>query len=67
MEIKMTKPFLFNLAALAVVPMLATKASTAEAQVDMIYYVADDPATPKYRATQLAALAGKMLNKMNRR
>lgn len=60
------KPFHFNMASVGVVPILAFTAKTAEAQIDAIYNVADDPATPRDHATQLARLAGKMLKKIGR-
>ena len=57
-------PFTFNLASVGVVPIGAFVVKTAEAQVDIIYDAADDPATPKDHATQLASLAGKMMKKI---
>jgi hypothetical protein len=54
------RPFIFNLAALAIVPLTALQATTATDQIDALYACADDPETPLARASALAQLASLM-------
>lgn len=57
-------PFIFNMAALAIIPISAATAKTATAQIDAIYNVADDPNTPVDQATALAKLAGRLMQRL---
>jgi hypothetical protein len=61
---KAPKPFILNIAALAIVPVSAITARTAYDQIDAIYACADDPSTPRDRATALARLAAKLHAKL---
>lgn len=61
------QPFKWNMAALAIIPISAVNATTATAQIDAIYAVADDPATDPQRAVALLRLANKCLDKLNAR
>jgi hypothetical protein len=63
----MAQPFILNIAALAIVPITAIKAKTAEEQVDAIWDMADDPATPRDRSIALLRLANKLHNRLNAR
>lgn len=60
-------PFKWNIAALTIIPIGAIKAATATDQIDMLYAVADDPATDPDRASALARLAGKCMDKLRNR
>jgi hypothetical protein len=60
----MAKPFILNIPALAIVPLAAIKARTAEEQIDAIWYLADDPDTPKDRSIALIRLANKLSAKL---
>lgn len=62
---KQSKPFVFNFAALAIVPISAIMAKTAVDQIDAIWHCADDPSTPAWRAQALAQLASKLNAKIN--
>lgn len=62
----MAKPFTFNIAALAIVPISAVQAHTAADQIDAIWAVADDPSTPKDRAMALIRLVNKMSAKVKK-
>lgn len=58
------KPFIFNIAALSIVPVAALKATTAEAQIDALYDVADAPNTAQATALPLLQLAKKLNAKL---
>jgi hypothetical protein len=59
-------PFIFLPQHLYDVPISIFMAKTATDQINALYNVADDPATPKGRATRLASLAGRMMAKLNK-
>lgn len=59
----MAKPFRFNFAAIAIVPISVIGAKTAEAQIDALYDAVDGGLT-RAKATPLLQLAAKMQRKL---
>lgn len=62
----MAKPFIFNPAALAIVPVSAIRARSASDQIDALWNAADDPLTPKDRSLALIRLINKLTAKLNK-
>ena len=59
------KPFMLAPQDVGIVPISFLLAQTATDQIDALYSVADDPATPKDRATRLAQMAANMLRQIS--
>lgn len=49
---------------MAILPISALHAQTAEEQIDAIYAAADEPGAERIRATQLARLAGNLMRRL---
>ena len=54
------RPVTFNFAALAIVPISIFQAKTLDDQIDILFDLADDPATPKDRSIQLLKLIARI-------
>ena len=57
------KPFIFNFAAMAIIPANVTEALSLGHQIDILYAYADSPTTNKSRSIEILNLIMKMKRK----